>query len=175
MAEKKVDNPLEDIEEEAAVEPKKKGKLLVIIVILVVLGAGGGGAWWFLKGKNPATPKTAAQKAAEDAKPPVYAQLDKELTTGLTRTDAEDHYLQVEIKMKVANEQVSEKISQRVPEIRSALILLMTSKSSEDLKTVEDKQRLASEMAGQINRIIHSTDPRVDGVLGVYFTTFILQ
>jgi flagellar protein FliL len=175
MAEKKVDNPLEDIEEEAVGEPKKKGKLLVIIVILVVLGAVGGGAWWFLKGKNPATPKTATQKAAEDAKPPVYAQLDKELTTGLTRTDAEDHYLQVEIKMKVANEQVSEKIAQRVPEIRSALILLMTSKSSEDLKTVEDKQRLASEMAGQINRIIQSTNPREDGVLGVYFTTFILQ
>lgn len=176
MAEKKVDNPPEDIEEEAAVAPKKKGKLIVVIVILAVLGAGGGGAWWFLKGKKPANPKaTAGQKVVDDGNPPVYAQLDKELTTGLTRTDAEDHYLQVEIKMKVANEQVGEKISQRVPEIRSALILLMTSKSSEDLKTVEDKQRLASEMAGQINRIIHSTNPNVDGVLGVYFTTFILQ
>ena len=144
---------------------------------MVVLGAGGGGAWWFLKGGAPAGPKAAAaaQKATQDAKPPIYTQLDKDLTTGLTRTDAEDHYLQLEIKIKVSNEKVSERISQRIPEIRSALLLLMSSKSSEDLKTVEDKQRLAVEMAGQINKIIGSTKQETDGVLAVYFTTFMLQ
>lgn len=152
---------------------KKKSKLPLIIILVVVLAGGGGGAWWFLKGKKPAD--SAAHKAAEAAKPPLYTQLDKELTTGLTRTDAEDHYLQLEIKIKIANEKVGEKINQRAPEIRSSLLLLMTSKSSNDLKTVEDKQRLAVEMAGQINKIIGSTKPETDGVLGVYFTTFMLQ
>lgn len=177
MAEKKADASLsQEPGGEAVAQPKKKGKLLSIILILAVLGGGGGGAWWFLKGKKPSGAKvTAAQKAADEAKPPLYAQLDKDLTTGLTRSDTEDHYLQVEIKMKIANEKVGEKISQRSPEIRSALLLLMTGKTSEDLKTVEDKQRLATEMAAQINRIIQSANPSADGVLGVYFTTFMLQ
>jgi len=175
MAERKADNPAEDIEEDAPAEPKKKGKLIIIVVVLAVLAAAGGGAWWFFKGKQSVNAKGGTAYKVDDSKPPLYTQLDKELTTGLTKTDAEDHYLQVEIKIKIADEHVGEKIAQRVPEIRSALILLMTSKSSEDLKTVEDKQRLANEMAAQINKIIHSTDPNRDGVLGVYFSTFILQ
>lgn len=165
-----------EAEEEAEVAPRKKGKLPLILLIVGLLAAGGGGAWWFLKGKQPLGAKNvAAHKAAEEAKPPLYAQLDKDLTTGLTRNDTEDHYLQLEIKMKIANEKVGEKITQRIPEIRSNLLLLMTSKSSEDLKTVGDKQRLANEMAAQINKIIKSTKPEEDGVLGVYFTTFMLQ
>ena len=179
MAEKKIDKPAAESPEDVAVKPKNKGKLVIIIVIVAVLGAAGGGAGWFLKVKNPAAnPKaTAVQKAVDDGKPPLYTQLDKDLTTGLTKTDTdpEDHYLQLEIKMKIANERVGEKISQRIPEIRSALILLMTSKSAEDLETIEDKQNLAKEMADQINKIIRSTDPNADGVTGVYFTTFILQ
>lgn len=174
MAEKMAeDNQVED-DEAAAAPPKKKGKLLIIILAVALL-AGGGAAWWFLKAKQPAGPKNAAQKAADAAKPPIYTQLDKELTTGLARFDAEDRYLQVEIKIKIANEQVATKITERAPEIRNALLLLMTSKTSEDLKTVEDKLLLATEMAAQINKVIGSTKPETDGVLGVYFTTFILQ
>jgi flagellar FliL protein len=177
MAEKKAAaNPTEEIEGEELAPPKKKGKLPMIILLVVVLAGGGGAAWWFLKGKKPTDPKAlAAQRAEEQSKPPLYTQLDKELTTGLTRSDAEDHYLQVEIKIKIANEHVGEKITQRSPEVRNALLLLMTSKSSEDLKTVEDKQRLATEMAAQINKVIQSTNPQTDGVLGVYFTSFVLQ
>ncbi len=176
MAGKNVDSSAEEEKNEGAIKPKKKGKLVLVIVILVLLGAGGGGAWWFLKGTKQANPKeAAAHKTPDESKPPIYAQLDKELTTGLTRTDGEDHYLQLEIKMKVADVHVSEKITQRAPEIRSALLLLMTSKSADDLKAVEDKQKLADEMAVQINKIIRSANPKVDGVLGVYFTTFILQ
>lgn len=174
MAEKKASDASagEDVE----VAPKKKSKLPLIIILVVVLAGGGGAAWWFLKGKKPdATPNAASAAAAADAKPPLYTQLDKDFTTGLRRTDTEDHYLQLEIKIKIVNEKVSEKIAQRTPEIRSALLLLMTSKSSEDLKTVEDKQRLANEMAAVINKIINSTKPETDGVLGVYFTSFMLQ
>lgn len=158
--------------EEAA--PKKKSKLPLIIILVVVLAGGGGAGWWFLKGNKP-TPNGAALKAAADVKPPLYTQLDKDFTTGLTRSDAEDHYLQLEIKIKIADEKVSERIAQRTPEIRSALLLLMTSKSAEDLKTMEDKQRLANEMAAIINKIIDSTKPETNGVLGVYFTSFMLQ
>ena len=177
MAEKKASDAGEG--EGVEVAPKKKSKLPLIIILVVVLAGGGGAAWWFLKGNKPAgapnAAASAAAVAAAAAKPPLYTQLDKDFTTGLRRTDTEDHYLQLEIKIKIVNEKVSEKIAQRTPEIRSALLLLMTSKSSEDLKTVEDKQRLANEMAAVINKIINSTKPETDGVLGVYFTSFMLQ
>ena len=173
MAEKKVEEAPAEVQDEAA-SPKKKGKLLIIILALV-LASGGGGAWWFLKRGKHAEPKTGATEKKEEAeKPPIFARLDT-FTVNLQKTDAEDHYLQIEIQLKVAEDTVNESLKLRNPEIRNALLLLMSSKTQADLVTIEGKQKLATEIASQINKIIRATDPKKNGVLGVYFTSFVIQ
>lgn len=173
MAEKKEAPPAEDESAEAP-KPKKKKKLLIIILAVLLLGGGGGAGWWFTMGKKPADPKAAeAHKKEEDTKPPVYARLDV-FTVNLQKTDTEEAYLQTEFQLKVADEKVSEEIKVRSPEIRNALLLLLSSKSKPELVTIEGKQKLSEEIVANTNKIIHAKDDK-HGVQGVYFTTFVIQ
>lgn len=118
--------------------------------------------------KSEMTPKDLIEKQ------PMLVRLEP-FTVNLKKIDAEDHYLQAEVQLKLADEKVYEALNLRSPEIRNALLLLMSSKTREDIVTVEGKQKLASEITAQTNKIIGSKDPAKDGILGVYFTSFVIQ
>ena len=151
--------------------PKKgKGKLLIIIIAAVVLlGGGGGAAWYFLHAKKAGDGEQV--KHEEPAKPPVFVKLDA-FTVNLT-ADGEEHYLQVDIQLKVAESKVSEKIKEHMPEIRNSVLLLLSSKTASALASMEGKQKLGSEIKEQVNKVLHAKD--ADGVSGVFFTSFVIQ
>lgn len=174
-AEAKPEPQLEVPEGEAAAKPKKKNKLAIILIAVLLLGGGGGGAaWWFLKGKKPGDPKAAAQKKEEPEKPPIFIRLDA-FTVNLKKAGAEDHYLQVEMQFKVVDPKADEAVKLRMPEIRNALLLLLSNKTQEELVTVEGKQKLSSDIVTQSNKIIRAKEPAKDGVVGVYLTSFVIQ
>ena len=176
MAEKKkTEAKAEEPEAEAAPKPKKKGKLLVILIALLLLGGGvGGAAWWFMKAKKPSDPKAATQKKEEQDIAPIFIRLDT-FTVNLQKTETESHFLQVEMQFKVADPKVGESVKLRMPEIRNALLLLLSSKTQEELGTVEGKQKLSADIVTQSNQIIRAKEPAKDGVVGVYFTSFVIQ
>ncbi|MDP1683518.1 MAG: flagellar basal body-associated protein FliL [Burkholderiales bacterium] len=177
MAEKKkteAEAEVEAPEGEAAAKPKKKGKLLIMLIALLLLGGGGGAAWWFLKGNKPHDPKAVAQKKEEPEKPPIFIRIDT-FTVNLKKVDAEEHFLQVEMQFKVVDPKADEAVKLRMPEIRNALLLLLSSKTQEELATVEGKQKLSSDIVTQSNQIIRAKEPAKDGVVGVYFTSFVIQ
>ena len=174
MAEKKkAEAEVEAPEGEAAAKPKKKGKLIIMLIALLLLG-GGGAAWWFLKGNKPHDPKATAQKKEEPEKPPIFIRIDT-FTVNLKKVDAEEHFLQVEMQFKVVDPKAEEAVKLRMPEIRNALLLLLSSKAQEELATVEGKQKLSSDIVTQSNQIIRAKEPAKDGVVGVYFTSFVIQ
>jgi len=74
----------------------------------------------------------------------------------------------------VANEKVIEQIKLRMPQIRNATLLLLSSKTAEELAPVEGKQKLATELVTQINQILGVKDPK-QGVVAVYFSAFVIQ
>ncbi|MEO1765854.1 flagellar basal body-associated protein FliL [Thiobacter aerophilum] len=154
--------------------PKKKSKFLIITIVAVLLAGGGGGAaWWFLAGSKGGGSHETAHKE-ETEKPPVFTRLDQ-FTVNLQRgADGEDHYLQVEVDLQVANEKVIEQIKLRMPQIRNATLLLMSSKTAEELAPVEGKQKLANDIVTQVNQILGVKDPK-QGVLAVYFSAFVIQ
>lgn len=128
--------------------PPKKKKILILAVILVLLlGGGGGAAWYFLKGKSDGKP-------AEEALKPVFVPLDP-FTVNLQK-DPDDHVLQVGLSLKIYKPELEEKIKNAMPEIRNALLLLLSSKRASDLSTVSGKVQLADDIIGS-----------VDGVLGI--------
>ena len=151
--------------------PKKgKGKLLIIIIAAVVLlGGGGGAAWYFLHAKKAGDGEQA--KHEEPAKPPVFVKLES-FTVNLT-ADGEDHYLQTDIELKVADAKVSDDIKAHMPEIRNNVLLLLSSKTASALSSMEGKQKLSSEVKEQVNKVLHAKD--ADGVSGVFFTSFVIQ
>jgi flagellar FliL protein len=171
MAQAKNAPPPTEAPEEAP-KPKKKGKLLIILVaLLLLLGGGGGAAWYFLgagKGGN-----SHAEKKQEPEKLPIFTRLEQ-FTVNLQKSDGEDHYLQVEMDLQVAEDKVVESIKVRMPQIRNAMLLLLSSKSPEELASVEGKQKLSADIVSQINKIIGAKEPKA-GVLGVYFSSFVIQ
>lgn len=167
-------------EGEGAPKPKKKKKLLIILIVLLLAGGGGGAAWWFLKGsKAPADPKAAGKAAAAPKKeepelPPIFVRIDT-FTVNLKKVDAEDHFLQTEMQFKLTDPKSSEALKLRMPEVRNALLLLLSSKTPEELMTIEGKQKLSADIVTQANQIIRAKEPAKDGVHGVYFTSFVIQ
>lgn len=148
---------------------KKKRKLLIILLVLLVLGAGGGAAWYFLSGNGG---KPGAQAEAPDTGPPLFTKLET-FTVNLHSENA-DQYLQVDFDLKVSDEKVIEEVKTHVPEIRNAILLLLSNQNVAELSTLAGKERLRLEIASQINKIIRAKPPK-HGVIGVYFTSFVIQ
>lgn len=173
MAQAKNAPPPAEAPAEEAPKPKKKGKLLTILIALILLGGGGGGAAWYFLGQGKAGAPAGEAKKEEPEKPPIFTRLDQ-FTVNLQKSEGDDHYLQVEIDLQVADDKVIESVKLRMPQIRNALLLLLSSKTSEELASVEGKQKLAADIVAQINKIIGAKDPKA-GVLGVYFSSFVIQ
>jgi len=152
--------------------PKKgKGKLLIIIIAAVVLLAGGGGAAWYFLHAKKAGGHEEAKHEAEPSKPPVFVKLEP-FTVNLT-ADGEDHYLQTDIDLQVADHKVTDNIKAHMPEIRNSVLLLLSSKTAGMLVPVEGKQKLSNEIKEQINKALHAKEE--EGVSGVFFTSFVIQ
>jgi flagellar protein FliL len=127
---------------------KKKRLLLVGGVVLVMLALGGGGAWFLLGGKKEAA-HTAASAKPKDDHPPIFVTLEPFV---VNLAGEVEHYLQVGINLKVADSNVPDQIKAHLPEIRNAVLLLLSSKHAEELATLEGKNQLRQEIRVAVNR-----------------------
>jgi flagellar protein FliL len=126
---------------------KKKRLLLVGGAVLVMLALGGGGAWLLLGGKKEAA-QTASAKPRDDH-PPIFVTLEPFV---VNLAGEVEHYLQVGINLKVADSHVPDQIKVHLPEIRNAVLLLLSSKHAEELATLEGKNQLRQEIRVAVNR-----------------------
>lgn len=152
--------------EEAASKPKSK--TMLFIVIGIVLLAAAGGAWFFMGQK--ATP-AQAEKAAPPAAP-VFVVLDT-FTVNL-QGDDDDRYLQTQFTLQVADAAQADVVKLFMPQIRSRLLTLLSSKKSEELKTPEGKKKLAEEIMAQV-RLPFAAKSAPQQVSDVFFTSFVIQ
>jgi flagellar FliL protein len=125
---------------------KKKPVLILAMVAVLALTVGGGAAWFFLgkkSGHEVAKPKPAA--------PPVFLTLEPFV---VNLSGDVQHFLQVGIDLRVADGNVSDQIKVHLPEIRNSVLLLLSSKSVEDLATIEQKNQLRAEIREAVNKPI---------------------
>lgn len=149
--------------------PKKKGKLILILAVLLVLGgAGGGAAWYFTQSGGD-----HAEHKEEKPKPPVFVTLET-FTVNLQSDGGNEHYLQVGIDLKVTEQSVVDLVKLHMPEIRNSVLLLLSSKSAEQIASLEGKQKLSSEVQEQVNKPLNAKATG-KGVTGVFFTSFVIQ
>ncbi|MFZ6817454.1 flagellar basal body-associated protein FliL [Undibacterium sp. Ji22W] len=147
---------------------KSKRKLLVIIAAAVVLLAGiGGGAAYFLSKK-----KAPEKEHKEEAKAPVFLPLEPFVVN--LQSEFGEKYLQVQMTLQVPDEAQSTLIKANLPQVKSRLIMLLSSKSAEGLLTPEGKDTLIQEITTQVNLPFNpKADPQK--VSGVFFTSFVVQ
>lgn len=133
---------------EAVGEAPKKSKLPLIIIVLVVLLAGGGGAAWYFLTRGHGDEDEQETKAA--AKPAVFLPLDQ-FTVNLQPEDGQQ-FLQVAMTLKVVDQAVSDTIKAAMPEVRSRVLLLLSSKKPSQLSSLEGKNKLAEEVIHEVEQ-----------------------
>ncbi len=167
--------------EENGQEPKKKSGLLKWIVLLVLLlGLGGGGYFAYMKFfAGNQDDGAAEQKQEEKAEEGAEGQ-GKLPGDGFTMTlptfvvNLADplgrRYLKLGVDVELVSEEAVAELSKKEPMVKDALILLLSSKTYQDLSTMESKILLKKEIVDRLNQILGGSK-----VLQVYFTDMVIQ
>ncbi len=165
MAKEKVENG--NTEAQEAAPKKKKGKFLIIIIALVVLLGGAAGAYFLFLNK----PKEG-QKVETSSKTHEVAGVNFSLEPFVVNlVDAGGtKYLKVSIQIELSDAKLMEKAKNRTPQLRDAIITLLTSKTSDELITAEGKILIKDEIKQRANQILGEGT-----VLNVYLTDFVMQ
>ncbi len=168
---------------ERQAEAKKKSGLArwgILAVILLALGAAGWFAWDLyikekLLGGAPVVDPAAEQ--GQEGKPigPALATGTEQLVSLPTfivnlADPLGRRYLKITMDVEVINESSAKELTAKEPKIRDAVILLLSSKSYQDLATMESKILLKKEVAERLNQALGG--PKV---LRVYITEMVVQ
>ncbi len=146
--------------------------MIIIIAAVAVLVIGGGVAAWLLLSKPQAEEGEHAEEEAhaDEEHPPIYEKLE---TFTVNLADQES-FLQTDVQLMLEDPAIQEKIKTRLPEVRDALIRLLSSKTAEELSQQEGKDKLAEEIKDQINELLE-LKKKETGVKKVLFGAFIIQ
>ncbi|MBU0516415.1 MAG: flagellar basal body-associated FliL family protein [Proteobacteria bacterium] len=164
------------VEATAAPPAKKKSKLPLIIILLVVLLALGGGVVVIYKMMSKPSDQSGA--AARKKKKPSRGEAlklarhkfdMKPFIVNLADPGGR-RYLKVALLLRFSQKDLTEEIKDRLGEFRSAIILLLSSKSFKDIATMRGKIKLRNELIDTINKRLQGAK-----VYTLYFTDFVVQ
>jgi flagellar FliL protein len=149
----------------AAAPARKKSKAVLLLGLALLLAAGGAG--WFFLGRKSVSAKNDA------AKPVTILHLDN-FIVNLADTDR-DAYLRVGIDLGVsglakAKSSDDKAAAEPLPEIRDAILGVLSTCRSGDLLTPAGKKQLKQNLIAALNRKVPGL-----GVRDVYFTAFLVQ
>ncbi|RJX34172.1 MAG: flagellar basal body-associated protein FliL [Oxalobacter sp.] len=159
----------EEVGDDAPKPKKSKKKIIFLLIFFLLLAGGGGGAWWYFMGNDDAKDAT---KKVDKAGPPIFLSLEQ-FTLNL-QPEGVEHYLQVSITLQVASKDDVEQIKLYMPQIRSRILLLLTSKKASEIGTLEGKKKLVEEIKAQVNLPVTPQD-KPQTVVNVFFTSFVIQ
>ncbi|MBI5815309.1 MAG: flagellar basal body-associated FliL family protein [Nitrospinae bacterium] len=162
--------------EEAAAPEKGKSKLLIIIIaVVVLLLAVGGGAAFFLLSKKEAPAgegggATAGEHGEKGGEKGGVGE-SVELPPFIVNLSGEGgRYLKIVMVMQVSSAKAKEEIANRMPQIKDAIITVLSSKAPEDILSVEGKYELKMELTKRVNSLI-STGVAQE----IFFVEFVVQ
>jgi flagellar FliL protein len=146
--------------EDPTVPVKSNKKVIMIAAGVVVLLIAAAAGWYFTKGKNDA--HHVEEVKVEPPKTPIFIALEP-FTVNLQRQSAEaaDQYLQIGISMKTFDAEVETRVKANLPDIRSKILQLLTTKTATELLTAEGKKRLVNEILVSANASIGIVDAPV--------------
>jgi flagellar FliL protein len=162
--------PTKDAAAPAEGAAPKSNKLLIIIIGVLVLIIAGGAGWWFMFGSKGG--HAEEKPKVEAPKEPKFIPLEA-FTVNLQR-EAADQFLQITMSLKVLDPELEVKVKAMLPEIRSKINLLLSSKKSSEILTSEGKRKLSSEIKVAVNNVLgvhssadaHGADPHVAAAPG---------
>lgn len=149
-------------------------KWALIAVAAIVLAGAAGAALHFLGGSADAAQRSHAPAKARN---PVFVPLDQ-FTVNLADEGGE-RFVQVGVTLEVADEQADRALHALMPSVRNSVLLLLSSKKSEELLTLDGKKLLAAQIAASASAELGWSESngadRPKPVAAVHFSHFIVQ
>ena len=168
-----------DKDQESATDPaappakkkSSKGTFILLLGVLVLL-LGGGGAAAFLAFRKPAASATGDVAPTKKSKPPSGIVSFEPFVVNLADPGAQ-HFLRISVRLVVADEEEAKKIEEsqvQLMRLRSGIVDLLTSETSEHIVTQDGKNTLTKEIAERAAKIIEPIE-----VADVLFSDFVVQ
>ena len=151
----------------APAKPAKGGKLVPILIAVIVLGGAGGG-FWFWKQSTASAAGHEPEPAKE--KPAAVLALDPFLVN-LADPQA-SRFLRVTVRLVVEDEDFAHKFAEdevHKARVRSAILEMLTTRTSDTLVTAEGKTALKEAIAKRSSEVLKLE------VTDVLFTDFVVQ
>ncbi|MBI9111193.1 flagellar basal body-associated protein FliL [Maridesulfovibrio ferrireducens] len=164
--------------EENGQEAKKKGSMLKWIILVLLLAVLGGGGFFAYQKFFAGAPEDAAEVSkTEEAVDPNAAPLPGDGFTVTLPTFVVNladplgrRYLKLGIDVEVISEEAVAELNKKEPMVKDTLILLLSSKTFQDLSSMENKILLKKEIVDRLNQIMGGAK-----VSQVYFTDMVIQ
>jgi len=157
-------------EEKGEIEKKKilkiaiiSGLALVIIITIVAI------SWVLLPRFLKTSTEAKASKIDTNISTSVSTYALDDFIVNLFHP-SEDRFLRIKIELGLEGQDTQKEIEKKLPKIRDSLLMLLSSKSVEEISTLQGKLILKNEIINRINSILNTGH-----VSEVYFTEFIIQ
>lgn len=155
-------------EDQPAHEGQKKGgskKLIIIIAAaVIVLLAGGFFAYTMLLGGKDKG-KDAAKEEKKDVKTALIA-----IDPFVLNLAEQGRFLKVTMQLELSDATHQPIINDKIPQLRDAIITLLSSKSVESVSSPEGKFQLKDELLLRVNQVTGK-----DSFKNIFFTEFVMQ
>jgi len=169
---------LKTSEPEKPEKSPKSFKLLVIVgVAAVLLTVGVAAAWLFLL-----APQSSEQSSVVERIKHLWTSEKKSSSTGQGHIykmepylvnlmdPGAPRYLKITLHVESNQEKVSEEYDKRLPQLRDAILTILSSKNYNDIMSSEGKTSLREEIKAKMNQLLVGLK-----VQNIYFTEFVVQ
>ena len=180
MAEREAADATEETQSEETAGGGKK-KLVLMAIALVVLLGGGAGTFFVVSGGGGAASAEPEARAEADSGGDAAAAVD-DSGSGASeffslepfvvniKDGKRDRYLKLKPDLELTTKAAAEQLTQRLPMVKDVVITLLSSKTFDELRTIEGKDLLREEMMTRLNAQLSGGK-----VSAIYFTDFIIQ
>lgn len=146
---------------------KKKLKLIIIAVIVLIVGLGSGfAAYTMFLGKKAKATDTSHEKAASETQKIELLALDP----FVMNLAEQNRFLKLSVQFELADKAYQQMATEKIPLLRDAIIILVSSKSYTSVTTPEGKFQLKDEILLRANQAMGK-----DVFKNLYFTEFVTQ
>lgn len=147
-------------------EKPKKSKLKLIIIGVLILLLGGGGYFGYTKYKKADEKEKEVEKEQEI----ILVPLKSFVVNLLDKKGIGKRYLKVTMELEVGKEEGKAKIEKNMPQLKDAILLLLSSQTLKEINTMEGKLELKQAILSRIKQVLG------DGIVKrIYFTEFVVQ
>jgi len=145
---------------------KKSNKGLFLVIGIIVLALAGGGAAYVLLFSNKGEGHPESKKEEKkDTKSALIA-----LDSFVVNLAEQGRFLKVTMQFEIGDAANQQMVTEKTPQVRDAIITLVSSKSAESVSSPEGKFQLKDEILLRANQAVGK-----DVFKNLYFTEFVMQ